>query len=75
MKKVLLLAVLLCTIVYTGFASTSYDNNEYQRKSRSFSRLAEKAYDDGDYDAAVEYAREAEENARLSAALILRKPS
>jgi len=70
MKKVLLLAIIFCTVVYAGFAATTWDNNDFQRKSRSLSLQAEKAYDEGDYDAAVEYAREAEENARLSAELI-----
>lgn len=70
MKKVLLLAIMCCMLLPVMFAATSYDNNEYQRKSRSYSDLARNAYDEGDYDAAVEYAREAEEYARLSAEFI-----
>lgn len=69
MKK-LLLAFIFCTVVYAGFAATTYDNNQYQQKSRAYSQLAEKVYAEGDYDAAIEYARDAEENARLSAAFI-----
>lgn len=69
MKKVLL-AIVFCTVVFAGFAATTYDNNEYQRKSRAYSRLAEKVYEEGDYDAASQYAHDAEENARLSAAFI-----
>ena len=70
MKKVLLLPIRFCAVAYAGFAATTWDNNEFQRKSRSLSLQAEEAYDEGDYDAAVEYAREAEENARLSAEYI-----
>lgn len=70
MKKVLLLAIICCVFLSAVFATTTYDNNEYQRKSRSYSALAQNAYDDGDYDAAAEYAREAEEYARLSAEFI-----
>jgi nucleoid-associated protein YgaU len=51
-------------------AALSYDNNEFQQKSRAYSELAAKAYDDGQYEAAVEYARKAEESAALSAAFI-----
>ena len=46
--------------------AASYDDNSFQRKSRELSAMAERAYGEGDYDKAVEYAREAEENARLS---------
>lgn len=71
MKRLLLTFVLLsCSAAYLAFAATSYDNNEFQRKSRAYSALATKAYDEGDYDGAVEYAREAENNAELSAAFI-----
>lgn len=69
MKKVLL-AFTFCMVVYAGFAATTYDNNQYQQKSRAYSQLAEKVYAEGDYDAAAEYARDAEENAELSAAFI-----
>lgn len=51
-------------------SAASYDNNEFQRKSRAYTELATKAYDEGDYAAAVEYAREAEKNAALSASFI-----
>lgn len=70
MKKVLLLAIICCVFLPAVFAATTYDNNEYQRQSRSYSMLAQNAYDEGDYDAAAEYAREAEEYARLSAEFI-----
>ncbi len=69
-KSIIALAVLVCFAASGAFAATSYDNNEYQRKSRALSASAERAFDEGDYDAAARYAREAEENARLSAAFI-----
>ncbi len=48
----------------------SYDNNEFQRQSRMYSAMAATAYDEGDYDTAVEYATEAQKNAELSEAFI-----
>lgn len=68
-RSILIFAVCALCASLPLFAAT-YDNNEYQRKSRAYSDLATKAYDDGDYDAAVEYARQAEENASLSVAFI-----
>ncbi len=67
MKK--LFFAVLCAAFFSSLVplySASYDNNEFQRKSRAYTRMAEKAYDEGEYDAAVEYARIAEENAQLS---------
>ena len=68
-RSILILAACVFCASLPLFAAT-YDNNEYQRKSRAYSELATKAYDDGDYDAAVEYAKQSEENASLSAAFI-----
>lgn len=71
MKKILsTLLAALCIASFLPLAAATYDNNEYQRKSRAYSDMAARAYDDGDYTAAVEYAKIAEENARLSAAFI-----
>jgi hypothetical protein len=71
MKKFLVRVIALTCFAATGaFAVTSYDNNEYQRKSRELSAAAERSFDEGDYAAAVTDAAEAEENARLSAAFI-----
>lgn len=64
---------ILFAVFFTSLApvfSASYDNNEFQRKSRAYTKMAESAYDEGEYDAAVEYARLAEENALLSAQYI-----
>lgn len=71
MKK-LTIAIALAMIVSAGASifAVTYENNEFQRKSRAYSELATKAYDQGDYDAAVEYARLAEENAILSSDFI-----
>ena len=67
MKK----AAILCTVFFVLGAvllfAVSYDNNEYQRKSRAYSELARRAYSEGDYDASIEYSRLAEENAQKSA--------
>lgn len=48
----------------------SYEDNEYQRKSRAYTQLSSNALDEGDYDASIEYSRLAEEYARLSAEFI-----
>ena len=62
---------ILCTVFFVFGAvllfAVSYDNNEYQRKSRAYSELARRAYSEGDYDASIEYSRLAEENAQKSA--------
>lgn len=67
MKK----TAILCTVFFVLGAvllfAVSYDNNEYQRKSRAYSELARRAYSEGNYDASIEYSRLAEENAQKSA--------
>ena len=71
MKKLLIsIAVLFCLASVSSLAALSYDNNEFQQKSRAYTELAAKAYDDGDYEVATDYARKAEENAALSVAFI-----
>lgn len=71
MKKQLAAALAVFTVLIAlPLSALSYDNNEYQQKSRAYSSLAQKAYDEGQYDAAVEYARIAEENAVLSSRFI-----
>jgi len=67
MKKTAILCT-VCFLVGAAFLfAVSYDNNEYQRKSRAYSELARRAYNEGDYDASIEYSRLAEENAQKSA--------
>lgn len=71
MKKYnLFIACLFCLAAILPLSAATYDNNEFQRKSRAYSDLATKAYDEGDYDASVNYASEAEKNAELSRAFI-----
>jgi len=69
-KSILCIAVLFCLASISSLAAISYDNNEFQQKSRAYTELAAKAYDNGNYEAATEYARKAEENAALSVAFI-----
>ena len=67
MKK-LVLVVLLVTL---GFVfGASYSNNEYQKKARELTALAQEAFDEGNYDRAIELTAQAEENAEKSQAYI-----
>ncbi len=67
MKKITVcLACVLCALMILPLGAASYENNEYQRASRRFTLLAQRAYDDGDYEQATQYAMEAERNAALS---------
>ena len=66
MKKTIALFTALCLTGAAQLSSASYDNNSFQRKSREYSAMAQTAYDEGDYDAAITYANEAEKNAQLS---------
>ncbi len=68
MKKVI--TVLFLTVFVLSAFSLSYDDNEYQQKSRAYTALANKSYDEGDYDAAIEYAKLAAHYAQLSADFI-----
>ena len=71
MKKILIsIAVLFCLASVSSLAALSYDNNEFQQKSRAYTELAAKAYDNGNYEAATDYARKAEDNAALSVEFI-----
>lgn len=69
-KYPVFIAALVCLSLTVPLSALSYDNNEYQQKSRAYSQLAAKAYDEGQYEAAVEYSKKAEENAELSTAFI-----
>lgn len=68
MKRNLMLV--LCLFTFSILFALSYEDNEYQRKSRSYAQLSSKALDEGDYDASIEYSRLAEEYALLSAEFI-----
>ena len=63
--------ILLILLVTVGFVfSASYTNNEYQKKARELTALAQEAFDEGNYDKAIELTAQAEENAEKSQAYI-----
>lgn len=68
MKRNLIICLGLLFIM--NLFAISYDDNEYQRKSRAYTELSAKALNEGDYDGSIEYSRLAEEYARLSAEFI-----
>ncbi|MGP1437850.1 MAG: LysM peptidoglycan-binding domain-containing protein [Treponema sp.] len=68
MKKFLI--TIICLLGFMRLFALSYEDNEYQRKSRAYTQLSSNALDEGDYDASIEYSRLAEEYARLSAEFI-----
>lgn len=69
-RHLVVVMVVIAIAMMLPLSALSYDNNEFQQKSRAYSSLAQKAYDEGQYDVAVEYARKAEENAILSSQFI-----
>lgn len=68
MKKFLM--IIFCLFTFRMLFALSYEDNEYQRKSRAYTQLSSRALDEGDYAASIEYSRLAEEYARLSADFI-----
>jgi nucleoid-associated protein YgaU len=68
MKKIFMLAF-LCVAGAVVFAA-SYMDNEYQARSRMYTKQANEAFEEGEYDQAVEFSRLAEEQAELSRAYI-----
>lgn len=68
MKKFLM--IIFCLFTFSMLFALSYEDNEYQRKSRAYTQLSSRALDEGDYAASIEYSRLAEEYARLSADFI-----
>lgn len=58
MKKILL--ILIAAVLFTPVFAKSYTNNQYQQQANAYNRMAEQAFDEGDYDKAVEYAKKAE---------------
>ena len=67
MKKFI---IIVCLFSFTRLFAISYEDNEYQKKSRAYTQLSSKALDEGDYNASIEYSKLAEEYARLSAEFI-----
>ena len=65
MKKVV--SVLACAACLASlFAARSFKNNTYQKLADEYTKKSEAALDAGQYADSVEYAKKAEENARLS---------
>lgn len=57
---------LLCTSLF----AVSYANNTYQKLADEYTKKAQVAFDAGEYDLSVDYAKKAQENAALSAQFI-----
>lgn len=72
MKKTLVLAFCVLLAGMVPLFALSYENNQYQRKSRAHAELARKAFDSGDYDAAIRHSELAEQYAQESADFIQR---
>jgi len=68
-KKIIALLVFFAVIV-SFVSANSYVNNEYNKLAKRYTAMAEQAFEDGEYDLAVEYSVKAEENADLSKAYI-----
>ncbi len=66
MKKQLGLLLFITFCAIQTISAISYDDNEYQVKSREYSELAKEAFDKGDYDSAIEYSKLAEDYAQKS---------
>ena len=69
MKKLVLLLVVLLVTLGVVFGA-SYSNNEYQKKARELTTLAQEAFDEGNYDKAIELTAQAEDYAEKSQAYI-----
>jgi nucleoid-associated protein YgaU len=68
MKKIVCVA-LVCAAGIAAFAA-SYTENEYQIRALEYTRQAKEAFDEADYDRAIELSRLAEEQTDLSRAYI-----
>lgn len=60
------LAVVAILLVPFFALAASYVDNQYQKLAEAYAVRAEKAFEEGEYDLAVEYTAKAEENAELS---------
>ncbi|MCR4790212.1 MAG: hypothetical protein K5839_03950 [Treponemataceae bacterium] len=69
MKKLITIIAVSCLAIAFTFAA-SYTNNEFQKAARKYNMMAQQAYDEGEYDQAVEYTQLAMENAEKSKAYI-----
>ncbi len=66
MKKVLASILCLSVLGVFSLAAASYTDNPYQKLAREYKAKSESAFNEGEYDRAVEYSLLAEENAELS---------
>lgn len=66
MKKIILLVLFTLVIAVSSLVAQSYMDNPYQKLAREYTAMSEKAFDEGEYDEAVEYSLVAEKNAELS---------
>ncbi len=66
MKKVLLITIIFLCVAISSLAAQSYKNNEFAQLARQYNERSQTAFDNGEYDLAVEYSLLAEENAELS---------
>ncbi len=68
MKKIIALFAALFAVSF--IAAVSYTNNTYQKLADEYTKKAQNAFDAGQYDLSVDYAKKAEENAKLSEAYV-----
>ena len=61
-----ILAIVLATMALGFLSAQSLSDNSYYKKSIELRALATQSFDDGDYDAAADYAAQAQEYASLS---------
>ncbi len=66
MKKIIITLLILFCVSVISVSSQSYMHNEYQMLARDYANKADRAFDNGEYDMAVEYSKLAEENAYKS---------
>lgn len=64
MKRILAIVAILLVPFFV--LAASYADNQYQKLAEAYTVRAEKAFEEGEYDLAVEYTVKAEENAELS---------
>ncbi len=65
-RKTISIFVLALVAAATGLQAQSLKDNNYYRRSIELKAMAEKAFDDGDYDAAAGFAAQSSEYASLS---------
>jgi len=65
MKKLIIFSILILFAVSGAFAQ-SLQNNQFYKKSVEYRDLSQKAFDEGNYDQSIEYAKESQRYAELS---------